>query len=102
MFSLPRQGDAYEAINQGRKSFFPGRILSEVPFRQYSTDGLIKKEFLPYKSSGPDESVPDDIKLGNWSNMQQKMTAQNLDDMAYDLLDLKKIIVEEKEKNALG
>ena len=33
--------------------------------------------------------------------MQQKMTTQNLDDMAYDLLDLKKIIVEEKEKISL-
>ena len=101
MFSLPRQNDAYEAINQGRKSFFPGRNLPEVPFRQYSTDGSIKKEFLPYKSSSADESVPDDIKLGNWSNMQHKMTAQNIDDMAYDLMDIKKTIVEEKEKIAL-
>ena len=33
--------------------------------------------------------------------MQQKMTAQNLDDMAYDLLSLKKIIVEEKQKIGL-
>ena len=27
MFSLPRQNDAYEAINQGQKSYFPGRNL---------------------------------------------------------------------------
>ena len=55
MFSLPRKNDAFEAINQGRKSYILGRNLPEVPFCQYSTDGLIKKEFLPYKSSGPDE-----------------------------------------------
>ena len=75
MFSLPRQNDDYEAINQGRKSFFPGRNLPKIPFRQYSTYGSVKKEFLPCKSSGYDESVLDDIKLGNWSNMQHKMTA---------------------------
>ena len=33
--------------------------------------------------------------------MQHKMTAQNLDDMAYDLLDIKNTIIEEKEKIAL-
>ena len=33
--------------------------------------------------------------------MQHKMTAQNLDDMAYDLLALKNIIIEEKEKITL-
>ena len=33
--------------------------------------------------------------------MQQKMTAQNMDNMAYDLLALKRIIVEEKEKIGL-
>ena len=33
--------------------------------------------------------------------MQHKMTAQNLEDMAYDLLVLKKIVVEEKEKISL-
>ena len=101
MLSLPRQGDAFEAVNQGRKSFIPGRNLPEVPFRQHSTDGQIKKEFLPHKSSGPDGYVPNEIKLANWSNMQHKMTTQNLDDMAYDLLALKKIIVEEKEKITL-
>ena len=101
MLSLPRYGDAMEVNNQGRKSYLTGRNLPEVPFRQYSIDDQIKKEFLPYKYSGPDESVSDDIKLANWSNMQQKMTAQNLDDMAYDLLVLKKIVVEEKEKISL-
>ena len=98
MLSLPRQGDSFETVNQGCKSYIPGRNLPEVPFRQHSTDGQIKKEFLPYKSSGLDDSVPNEIKLANWNNMQHKMTAQNLDDMAHDLLALKKIIVEEKEK----
>ena len=96
MLSLSRYNDAMEVNNQGRKSYVPSRNLPEVPFRIYSIDSQIKKEFLPYKSSGPDESVSDDIKLANWSNMQQKMTAQNLDDMAYDLLVLKKLVVEEK------
>ena len=65
MLSLPRYGDAMEVNNQGRKSYVPGRNLPKVPFRQYSIDGQIKKEFLPYKSSSPDESIPDDIKLAN-------------------------------------
>ena len=90
MFNLPRQNDAYEAINQGRKSYFPGRNLPKIPFRQYSTDDSVKKEFLPYKSSGPDDSVSDEIKLGNWGNIQYKMTAQNIDDMACDLINIKK------------
>ena len=47
MFSLPRQNDAYEAITQGRNYYFPGRNLPKVPFRQYSRDGSVKKEFLP-------------------------------------------------------
>ena len=101
MLTLPRYGDAMEVNNQGHKPYVPGRNLPEVPFQQYSIDGHIKKEFLAYKSSSPDKSVSDDIKLANWSNMQQKMTAQNLDDMAFDLLVLKKMAVEEKEKISL-
>ena len=101
MLSLPRYGDAMEVNKQGCKSYVPGRNLPEVPFRKYSIDDQIKKEFLPYKYLGPDESVSDDIKLANWRNMQQKMTTQNLDDMDYDLLVLKKIVVEEKEKISL-
>ena len=70
MLSLPRYGDAMEVNNQGRKSYVPGRKLPKVPFWQYSIDSQIKKEFLPYKSSGPDDSISDDIKISNWSNMQ--------------------------------
>ena len=33
--------------------------------------------------------------------MQHKMTAQNIDDMAYDLMDIKNTIVEKKEMIAL-
>lgn len=98
MFSLPRQNESVEATYQGRKSYFPGRNMPEAPFRQYSTDGSTKKEFLPARSSGPDESVSDEIKLMNWGNMQGKLTAQNLDDMARDLLELKSSVLEEKEK----
>ena len=88
----------WKSINKDISLYVPGRNLPDVPFWQYSIDGQIKKEFLPYKSSGHNESVSDDIKLANWSNMQQKMTAQNLDDMSYDLLVLKKMVVEEKKK----
>ena len=101
MFTLPRQNDSYEAVSQGRKSYFPGRNLPEVPFRQYSVDGLVKKEFLPYRSAGPEESVSDEVKLANWGNMQSKMTAQNIDDMACDLMNIKSSIVEEKQKIAI-
>ena len=101
MFTLPRQNDSYEAVSQGRKSYFPGRNLPEVPFRQYSVDGSVKKEFLPYRSAGPEESVSDEVKLANWGNMQSKMTAQNIDDIALDLLNIKSSIIEEKEKVAM-
>ena len=72
--------------------------MPEAPFRQYSSDGSTKKEFLPARSSGPDESVSDEIKLMNWGNMQGKLTEQNIDDMAKDLLELQSSLLEEKEK----
>ena len=34
----------------------------------------------------------------NWGNMQGKLTAQNLDDMARDILEIKSFVLEEKEK----
>ena len=56
---------------------------------------------MPLKSSGVDESTSDEIKLANWGNLQHKHTAQNLDDMALDLLQIKGSILEEKEKVSL-
>ena len=32
MFSLPRENDAYEMENDGKKSYFPGRNLPNIPF----------------------------------------------------------------------
>ena len=75
-----------EVVNQGKRSFILGQNLLETPFRQFSIDGQIKNEFLPYKSSTPDQTVSDEVKLANWGNMQQKLTAQNLDDIAQDII----------------
>ena len=61
-------------------------------------DGQTKKEFLPYKSSTPDQSVSDEAKLANWGNMQHKLTAQNLDDVTQDIVFLKTQMAEEKQK----
>ena len=47
-------------------------------------DGQTKKEFVPYKSSTPHQSVSDEAKLANWGNMYHKLTAQNLDDVAQE------------------
>ena len=101
MFSLPRQNNAIEATIQGRNSFHPGRNFPDIPFRQYSSNGNTEKEFLPHRSSGVDESTSDEIKLANWGNLQHKLTAQNLDDMALDVLQIKNSILDEKEKVSL-
>ena len=101
MFTLPRQNSAIEATAQDRKSYFPGRNMPDVPFRQYSSDGATKKEFLPYRSSGVDESVSDETKLANRGNMQHNLTAQNLDDMARDILEIKSSVSVEKDAVAM-
>ena len=102
MFSLPRSSSGIEVVNQGQRSFLPGRNLLATPFQQFSIDGQIKKEFLPYKSSTPDQTVSDEVKLANWGNMQQKLTAQNLDDIAQDIIFLKTQMAEEKQKNRIN
>ena len=101
MFSLPRQNTAIEATIQGRKSFHPGRNFPNVPFRQYSSDGNTKKEFLPHRSSRVYESTSNEIRLANWANLQHKLTAQNLDDMALDLMQIRNSILDEKDKVSL-
>ena len=57
-----------------------------------------KKEFMPYKSSTPHESISDEAKLANWGNMQHKLTAQNLDDVTQDIIFLKTQMEKEKQK----
>ena len=98
MFNLPRKNESIEAVHQDRRSFYPGRNMPDLPFRQYSTDGSIKKEFMPVRSLGPDDSVSDEVKLMNWGNLQGKLTAQNLDNMAQDLLQIKSSVINEKEQ----
>ena len=49
MFSLPRENDAYEMEKDGKKSYFPGRNLPNIPFQQYTPNGLSKREYLPQK-----------------------------------------------------
>ena len=60
--------------------------------------GQTKKEFIPYKSSTPHESISDEAKLANWGNMQHKLTAQNLDDVTQDIIFLKTQMEKEKQK----
>ena len=87
-----------EAVYQGQISYIPGRNLLDTLFRQFSIDGQTKKEFLPYKSSTPNQSVSEEAKLANWGNMQRKLTAQNLDDVASVIIFLKTQMAKEKQK----
>ena len=96
MFTLPRQNEAYEATIEGHRSYFPGRNLPDTPFRQYTPEGTVKKEFLPCRSSGPEESVSNEAKLQNWGDLQLKLIAQNVDDMAQELVKIKANVIEEK------
>ena len=100
MFSLPRENEAYEVEREGRKSYFPGRNLPNIPFRQYTPDGLSKREYLPQKTVEVGETPSDEVRLSNWGNLQHGLTAKNLDDMAQDILALKASMQEEKEKIA--
>ena len=100
MFSLPRENEAYEVEREGKKSYFPSRNLPNVPFRQYTPDGLSKREYLPQKTVEVGETPSDEVRLNNWGNLQQGLTATNLDDMARDILSLKASMQEEKEKIA--
>ena len=98
MFSLPRENESYEIERDGRKSYFPGRNLPTTRFRQYTPDGLSKREYLPQKTVETGETPSDEIRLSNWGNLQHALTTKNLDDMAQDILSLKENMLEEKEK----
>ena len=90
MMSLPRSSPSFTSTNpQGDTSFHPGRNLPNTPFRQFAHDGLSKREFMPHRSSNPHESVSNEIKLLNYSNYQQELTSQNIDDIASDILILR-------------
>ena len=42
--------------------------------------------------------MSDEAKLANWGNLQNKLTAKNLDEIALDLLNLKSTMTEEKDQ----
>ena len=65
MFSLPRENESYEIERDGRKSYFPGRNLPTTPFRQYTPDGLSKREYLPLKTVETGETPSDEVILSN-------------------------------------
>ena len=93
--NLPREKSVVETTNShNQKSYYPGRNLPDIPFRQFSNDGQVKKEFLPVKSSGADESVSDEAKLANWGNLQNRLTAKNIDEVAENLIKLRNAIAE--------
>ena len=56
---------------------------------------------MPHRSSNPHESVSDEIKLLNYSNYQQQLTSQNIDDIASDILILRQKAQTEKEHISL-
>jgi hypothetical protein len=67
MPSLPRsQSNMEVTTSAGLKSYIPGRNLPDAPFKQYSSDGSIKREYLNHRSSAVNESVSDEIKFANY------------------------------------
>ena len=88
--SLPRSIPGFTYTNpQGDTSFHPRRNLPDAPFRQFSHDGISKREFMPHRSSTPHEIVSNEIKPLNYNNYQQQLTFQNIDDIASDIMLLK-------------
>ena len=95
MFSqLPRSKSDHEEVSSiGARSFIPGRNLPDDPFKQFSKDGQIEREYLNHRSSGVNDIVSDETKLLN----QQQLTARNIDDISLNNLEVKKKIEEGKE-----
>jgi len=56
---------------------------------------------MPHRSSTPLETVSDEIKLLDYSNYQQQLTGQNIEDIASDIMLLKQKAQTEKEHIAL-
>ena len=56
---------------------------------------------MPHRSSTPHETVSDEIKLLNYSNYQQQLNGQNIDDIASDIMLLQQKTQTEKEHIAL-
>lgn len=66
--------------------FIPSINLRNIPFRQWSEDLKIKREYIPVKSSAPTQDINDECKFLNWSNMQAIHTKYNINDLHRDVL----------------
>ena len=96
--SLPISGPGFTSTNpKGDTSFHLGRNILDTPFRQISHDGLSKRKFMLHKSSFPNETVSDEIKLLNYDNFHHVLIGQNIDDIASDIQLLKQKTQVEKE-----
>ena len=103
MMSLPRSGPGFTSTNpQGDTSFYPGINLPDTSFQQLSHDGFSKRESMPHRSSSPHETVSNEIKFLNYSNYQQQLTGQNIDDIASDILLLRQKAQTEKRAYCLA
>lgn len=73
MFSqLPKSNSAHEEVSSTRaRSFILGRNLPDAPFKQFSKDGQIKREYLNHRSSAINDIVSDETELLNYSSLQQ-------------------------------
>jgi hypothetical protein len=71
MFShFLRSHMALEEVNTtGARSYISGRNLADAPFKQFSKDGQIKREYLNHRSSLGNEIVSYEIKLENHGNL---------------------------------
>ena len=100
--SLPLSSPSFTSTNpQGDTSFYLGRNISDSPFREFSYDGISKREFMPHRSSTPHEIVSNEIKPLNYNNYQQQLTFQNIDDITLDIMLLKQKDQIDKEHIAL-
>ena len=55
---------------------------------------------MPQKTVEVGETPSDEVRLSNWGNLQQHLTAKNLDDIARDVLSLQATLQAEKDKIA--
>jgi vacuolar-type H+-ATPase subunit I/STV1 len=99
MFSqLPRSNSTHEEVSSTKaRSFIPSRNLHDAPFKQFSKDGQIKREYMNHRSSRVNDIASHETKLLKYSSLQQQLTARNIDDIALDILEVKRQIEGEKE-----